>query len=291
MAIALVEHMGDIIAAEPLSRRAEAEFPAARRQWFVRPPYRGVVENYPAIDDVVSVRCLTEWLLVWGSGAIDTVWDLHLSARECPTCKAPFHKPGPPGEITDVTYYNRGNLLQIQCLSAGLPPISDTPILTPDAAAAARIDGLDLPARFVVIHCTSNEASRDWSREKWLQLVAHLTGERGLLTIEIGAKPHVITMDGERSRSLCGVLSIMETAELVRRATLFIGVDSGPAHLANSVATPGVILLGHYRGFRRYMPYSGFYQTEAGATLVWADGPVATLGLDPVLQAVGQRLR
>ena len=48
--------------------------------------------------------------------------------------------------------------------------------------------------------------------------------------------------DDENSRNLCGQTGIAESAEIIRRATLFIGIDSGPSHLANAVKTPGVIL-------------------------------------------------
>ena len=70
---------------------------------------------------------------------------------------------------------------------------------------------------------------------------------------------------------MAGMLSILETAEVIRRAELFVGIDSGPAHLANAVATPGVILIGQYNAFKRFMPYSGLYATER-ATLLWPMG-------------------
>ena len=53
--------------------------------------------------------------------------------------------------------------------------------------------------------------------------------------------------------------AVAESAEIIRRAALFIGIDSGPAHLADAVKTPGVILLGRYLTWDYYMPYTGFY--------------------------------
>ena len=70
--------------------------------------------------------------------------------------------------------------------------------------------------------------------------------------------------DGNYS-NLCGQSGIAETAEDdSRRAALFIGIDSGPAHLANAVKTPGVILLGRYLTWDYYMPYTGFYADVGG---------------------------
>jgi heptosyltransferase III len=92
-------------------------------------------------------------------------------------------------------------------------------------------------------------------------------------------------------RDLCGRLLLLETAEVIRRAALFVGIDSGPAHLANAVGTPGVLLLGQYRTFGRYMPFSGGYADGSRATVLHADGPAATLTVDEVFDAVMRRLR
>jgi len=207
---------------------------------------------------------MTEWLLLWGSGVGATVWDLHISGRPCPRCGVSFHKPGPPGRITYETYYDHGSLLTLNCLAAGIPPLADGPVFAPYAAASAMVDGFALPQRFVVVHCKSNETSRDWSVERWRDLVGWMTGALELDVVEIGTAPHVIGQDGQRARSLCGQLSIMETAEVIRRARLFIGIDSGPAHLANAVGTPGVVLLGQYQSFKAYT-----VSAQPGASTAW----------------------
>lgn len=295
VAIALVEHMGDVLAAEPVARFVRSGTPTARISWFVRRPYRKIVENYPTIDRVVSVRCMTEWLLLWGSGVNATAWDLHISGRPCPRCGVSFHKSGLPGTITYGTYYDHGSLLTVNCLAAGLPPLSDGPVFRPDAAASATVDGLSLPPHFVVVHCKSNETSRDWPVEKWRELVGWMTGapELGvpeLDVVEIGTARHAISQDGRRARSLCGRLSIAETAEVIRRARLFIGIDSGPAHLANAVGAPGVVLLGEYQSFKAYTPFSGGYGDGTRAELVRADGPAANIAVAAVRAAVTSRL-
>jgi heptosyltransferase-3 len=85
---------------------------------------------------------------------------------------------------------------------------------------------------------------------------------------------------------------MLETAEVIKRADLFIGIDSGPAHLANAVGTPGVIILGSFENFSRYTPYSGGYATGGNADLVRAPhGPAANVPVEAVFSAVMQRLR
>ena len=290
VALALVEHMGDVVAGEPTARLARRTFPNARIVWFVREPYRVLPATYPEVDEVAVVQCLTEWLLLWSYGAIGVVWDLHISERPCPVCKAFFRKPGEPGKVTYDTYYNLGNLLETQCMSAGIERLREGPILHSSPDTIRSIDALTLPARFIVIHTKSNDDARDWTDAKWIELVEHLRASFGGYVVEVGTNPHIIQSDSAQQRSLSGKLSILGTAEVIRRAELFIGIDSGPAHLANAVGTPGVILLGRYHRFDSYMPYGGLYASGLGATILRANGPAANLPTHDVIQAVDRRL-
>lgn len=77
---------------------------------------------------------------------------------------------------------------------------------------------------------------------------------------------------------------------MIRRATLFIGIDSGPAHMANAVGTPGVILIGSYLGFKNYMPFSGSYKSGGKATIIYGNGPVSHISVERVFQAVNNYL-
>jgi ADP-heptose:LPS heptosyltransferase len=288
VAIALIEHMGDIVAAEPIARLARQRFPDALILWIARVPYVSLPASYSDVDRVVSVGCLTEWILLQRLRLFDVVWDLHVNGRACPHCRIPQIKPGVLPDIHN--FYDYGCLLDVECLNAGLPRLNDGPVITPAPAAAETVDALSLPPRFIVVHCASNDPHRDWSADKWRELVARiLAADQTASIVEVGLRPLAVQQDGARQRSLCGMLSILETAEVIRRATLFIGIDSGPAHLANAVGTRGVILLGALLSFRSHMPYSGGYASGETASIVRADGPVADLPVDVAFAAVMAR--
>ena len=172
--------------------------------------------------------------------------------------------------------------------SAGYP---GGPVLFPSAQAVAKVDRLGLPGRFVAIHCLSNEDVREWPAASWQRLVAAIAGDLGVDVVESGLRPLAIEHDRERTRNLCGQLTILETAEVIRRAALFVGIDSGPAHLANAVGTQGVVLLGPYRGLDDYMPYSGGYQDGSTADLLRGTGALANLTVETVLSAISRRLQ
>jgi heptosyltransferase-3 len=293
VAIGLIEHLGDIVATEPIARAAARLFPGSRIIWVCRKPYAEIPRKYPDVDRVLSVSCLTEWMLLRNTRLIDVALDLHLQGRCCPLCGAwaAISKEGPSSRITDSTYFRHGNLLHIRCLSAGIEPLRDGPMLSPGGAAARKVDRLGLPARFVAIHCAADNPGKEWRKEKWWKLVEHLTQTLRIDVVEIGLQSVVASAGASAVRNLCGKLSIVETAEVIRRARLFVGIDSGPAHLANAVGTEGVILLGDYRGFIRYMPYSGDYESGKRADLLYANGPATAMEVDTVVVALARRLR
>lgn len=89
--------------------------------------------------------------------------------------------------------------------------------------------------------------------------------------------------------NICRQLSILETAGVIRGALLLIGIDSGPAHPANAVETPGVIVLEEHLFFARYMPFAGPYADGSGVDLIWADGLAASLRPEMALDSDDRR--
>ena len=288
LAIALLEHIGDIVAAEPIARLARETYPGHRVFWITRQVNKPLIQSYASVDRVITVGCLTEWMLLWRLGLTEVVWDLHVRDRVCNVCGIPLTKHKEVPDIGD--YFRFGNLLEVQCLCAGLPRLAAGPRIDPPSGAKAAIDAIRLPRRFVAIHCRSNDPRKDWPADRWRSLVGRILENRDIDVIEVGIEPVVGMPEAEHFRDLCGTLSIPETAEVIRRAALFVGIDSGPAHLANGVGTPGVILLGEYANFQRYMPYSGAYRTGEMADVIQAPGPVADLPVEIVYGRVESRL-
>src|SRR3978361_1478120 len=110
----------------------------------------------------------------------------------------------------------------------------------------------------------------------------------GLPIVEVGLQTLVVRPDDTWGQTFCGMLSIMETAEVIRRARFFIGIDSGPAHLANAVKTPGVVLLGRMGYFRQYTPFTGFYAGVAPEVRLVRNltGVTAEIPVQEVVEAI-----
>ncbi|MEL7237955.1 MAG: glycosyltransferase family 9 protein [Planctomycetota bacterium] len=277
--VGLIEHFGDIVACEPIARYLHEKH--GQVAWSVRSVYRKLVDRNPHIAYTIECETLTEWMMI--RQGMDVPVDLHINRRWCDPTGNEFHKDDHGSGIDRTNYYDHGNLLAIACKSAGLPVLTEGPRVYLNDADRAAVDGLGLPPRFVAVHCRSNQAKRDWDDDKWRQLVDRLD----VPVVEVGLQS---VLGGQEGR-VCGRVSLLETAEVIQRANLFIGIDSGPAHLANAVQTPGVILLGRYNQYAKYMPYSGGYGDGTNAAVIQHEAPAADIAVKTVLAHAKERIR
>lgn len=85
------------------------------------------------------------------------------------------------------------------------------------------------------------------------ELAARMRDRLGLRPVFLGAPSERAIVEeaaeaaGPSSITAVG-LSLPEAGELIRRAALFAGTDSGPAHLADAAGTPGAILYAPHKG-------------------------------------------
>lgn len=291
IAIILSEQMGDIIACEPVAREVRRLHPTGYLIWFVRKPYLELVKDHPALDGYLIEKCPSERIHLIKSGVFDQVYNMHLSHRKCKYCpEDPINPIAEKLNINYNNYYFHGNLLHSFSLAAGLPPLEDQPVLYIPETSKQRVARLNIPPNAIVIHCQSSHILRDWPPPNWNRLVNWLLDTYPYPVIEIGLTP-IVQVNHTRFINLCGQLSILETAEVIRQARLFVGIDSGPAHMANATGTEGIILLGQLFDFVDYIPYSGRYKRGVGVTIMNQLGhPCSEMPFEWVQQAVEQRL-
>jgi heptosyltransferase-1 len=103
--------------------------------------------------------------------------------------------------------------------------------------------------KMVIIHIAPSNEFKRWSAENYALLAEELF-ERGLFPIFVGGNDDIAySMKIVESLS-CGALSLVgklglkELRELISRASLYVGVDSGPAHIAATTNIPIVVLFG-----------------------------------------------
>src|SRR4051812_22996608 len=87
IAVGLIEHMGDIVACEPVGRYLKLNHPGAKLWWVVRPEYRELIDSNPYVDTTLVVQCLTDWIKLSNHKQFDRIVDLHVNYRICQHCR------------------------------------------------------------------------------------------------------------------------------------------------------------------------------------------------------------
>jgi heptosyltransferase I len=119
-------------------------------------------------------------------------------------------------------------------------PLPDSAL---DYAAAAIPD----PARrTLVISPCSSHALRNWSVERYAALADHAVARHGFEVLLCGGRSALEQQVGagieqhmhNPCRNLIGRDTLLEMLATLRRATVLVSPDSGPAHMATTVGTP-----------------------------------------------------
>jgi heptosyltransferase-2 len=134
--------------------------------------------------------------------------------------------------------------------------VSKSIIDEPDWLHAGRFSPLP---PLLAVHLGAGTAAKRWPRRLWKFLIERFLGS-GWRVVVVGGiedlplssalEPH------ERLRDWTGTMSVAQTTALLERADLFIGADSGPAHLAASAGTLSVILFSGTNQVRQWRPWS-----------------------------------
>ena len=123
---------------------------------------------------------------------------------------------------------------------------------------AARTSAADLPAilpgwpttaSLAILHLGAGNRFRDWGEDNFSALAERLTKD-GVATALVGNNREEIARGARLQRRIpavldwTGWLSITAMLHLIARASVYLGADSGPLHLASLTATPLVALYG-----------------------------------------------
>jgi lipopolysaccharide heptosyltransferase II len=129
------------------------------------------------------------------------------------------------------------------------PQMEILPSARSAAIALLRENGMDESEQFVAIAPQAVAESRRWGSDNYAALAQIILSSFGGCIVLIGADSEraagaQIAGDDKRIINLCGRTDIGSAAALLKKARLFIGNDSGLAHLAAAVGTALVILSG-----------------------------------------------
>ena len=265
--------LGDIIDTLPAVGAIRRLCPNARISWLVKSEWAAILDRHPFVDRVMAVPFqwtrLQSIIRAVRSGVFDWVIDfqgLFRSAALGALAQAPlrigfadaregatwfYHRRVPVA--ADVIHAVDRCLAMAGALGADVSridfgfPRAGAP--DPQVAALLQEGGWAADAPFAVIHPLSRRQNKCWPAARFRAVAERLISDRCAL-IFIGS-------DGERDDiaallapmkrpaiNAAGRLTLSALLLLLQRATLYIGNDSGPMHMAAAVGVPVVALFG-----------------------------------------------
>jgi ADP-heptose:LPS heptosyltransferase len=214
----------------------------------VEPRFAGVFEDNPDVDATLepSVAAIRRWRPVWCLNLHGGTRSMMLTASSGARYRAGFaHHSG--SAAYNVRIPTAQEILQV-----------DRKVHTAEHLASAMFylgaRRVDIPrARlfterrssgraYAVLHPVAATVEKTWPAERFIAVASHLEQVHGLEPVFI-AGPGEDLSPFSRFRTVAGA-PLSETKPLLAGASIFVGNDSGPAHMAAALGIPVVVLFG-----------------------------------------------
>lgn len=262
-----VDRIGDLVLTTPFLRNVRECFPAAEIVLLAKDFARELLLGGTCVDRIVTFDRKRQDEILHGlsSEGYDLAMDLHydyalatarLARQAHARCSVGFDIAG-RGALFDVPVPARERKHFIDetldiLRALGLPSHRYPPKihLAPSAHDGARqaLSHQGTGVRYAVFHPGGFYPEQRWPALRFARL-ADLTAELGLTPVFVGGKEDDVLVRGivgsmtTKAASLCGQ-SIGLSAAAIAHATLFIGNNSGPLHIAGALNIPSVSTMG-----------------------------------------------
>jgi heptosyltransferase-3 len=131
--------------------------------------------------------------------------------------------------------------------------------------AHRKLSGAGMPegVSYAVVQPTSRWKFKCWTEEGMAGVLGHLARREIMPVVTSGPEPsevaqaeRVVAASDGKAVSLAGRFSLKELGAAIASASVFVGVDSAPMHIAAAVGTPVVALFGPTGAFN-WAPWEG----------------------------------
>ncbi len=261
----------------PAVRALRERFPQAHIAYLVEEPYKDLVEGNPDLNEVLvypvrlsvwdflkrlrSLRHAAYDLLIDFHGGPRAFWITLFSGARYKVGHRLKYKhrfytltiPRESGSELTHSVENHFNLVKaVGVTTETIPGLALPPSLKGEKIRINEIlneRGLSEKG-YVVLHIGAGNRFRDWGSDNLSHLLHGLIRRPDSDVVLIGGpedRPRALALEEiqpQRILSLAGRLNLREARDLIERADLYIGPDSGPMHIAASTRTPIVALFG-----------------------------------------------
>ena len=319
--------IGDCILSVPVLNSIRRNFPDARVGWVIEPASSQLIRGHSALDDLftVSKRVFKSPQELWTLVAKLRKWKPDITIDLQGLTKSSliawltgaksrlgFHRDNFDGRELSCFLNNRlfapesehivdRNLELLKLLGVNDSKVSfDLPEQASDSIFAERtVASLQLQGRFAIINVGAGWVSKIWPSDRYASIAKHLGVHWGMPSLVVWsgeqekiAAEQVVAGSNEHA-TLAPATTLSQLGSLIRRASLFVGSDTGPMHLSVAIGTPTIGLIGPMP-IERVCPYGennvGIQNTGLlpGSDRKTDCVPMRSISTEEVLQACDQ---
>jgi ADP-heptose:LPS heptosyltransferase len=247
VAVVRLRSLGDCVLTTPALALLKQSYPQLRVAVMAEPRFREIFENNPDIDELlpVELKSLRRWqpdLCLNLHGGTRSAW---LTAASGARFRAGFahfrHRfvynlyiP----RAQEILHVNRV-VHTAEHLASAMFWLGAAPSEIPRAKLVPRVRQPQLP--LAVIHPVAATPEKTWRAEGFLAVAENLQGA-GIEPVFVGATASDLA-PFSNFRTLAAA-PLEEVKSLLSSACLFVGNDSGPAHMAAAFGLPVVVIFG-----------------------------------------------
>ena len=286
-----IDHIGDVVLAACVIKPLREKYPDAVIDFLTPVGARELIRDNPDIDNVLdfdppwfsrtsnglldhlkSFSALIELLKVKN---YDTVIDLRGDLRHILAMYLAGVKTRISSGITGGGFLLTCNVPYVRSKHESLKNLSllsPLGIITQNAEAKIFYSEKDLKitaqikeeagvvGSYAVIHAVPGLSSKRWSKTNFFEVVRYIRDIKKNLPVFIGTDKdkafiqEIIGLLGGGVVDLSGKTNLKTMSKLIEQADLFVGLDSGPAHIAAITGTPGVVLFSGINDEEQWAP-------------------------------------
>ena len=190
------------------------------------------------------------------------------------------------------------NMLLLEPLGVKGPACSpDIHISDQDMKKAEELKKIaQIKSRYAVIHAVPGHLDKRWTVEGFSEIIKYILNKHGLKAVMVGSEDDhlyiskIIDLTEIDIINVSGKTNIGILSHVLRGADLFVGIDSGPSHIAGAMSVPSVILFSGVNNPGQWAPRSSKVKViypGKGKSLTNILSEEVTKAIDEVLEQGG----
>ncbi|WP_075426299.1 lipopolysaccharide heptosyltransferase II [Candidatus Kryptonium thompsonii] len=273
--------IGDVVLALPLLQVLRKNFPSAKIDFMLIPRTAELLKNHPDVNDVIifdkkgkdkGLMGIIKMVKLVSQRNYDAVFIPHRHFRSAiiPFLAGIKIRVGFDKSVFKFLYTHVVKYKQIHEIERNLSllepfgikfQVKELPNLYPSEYERDYIDRFisNVNSKLICIAPGSVWATKRWLKERFAELVKLLIEDGFVVALVGGVEDFELCeeiknmISSENVFNFCGKLSLLQSAELLRRSILLVSNDSAPMHIAVAMRTPVVAIFGST------IPEFGFY--------------------------------